>query len=79
MTPHTTDAEMQIDPVTIFQVRHFANAAVVTDDITEGDSSSSDTYEKEKKFVISEKNLCHFSALATHQTAIKCDTGCTHV
>ena len=30
---HTTDAEMQIDPVTIFQVRHFANAAVVTDDI----------------------------------------------
>ena len=30
---HTTDAETQIDPVTIFQVRHFANAAVVTDDI----------------------------------------------
>ena len=30
---HTTDAEMQIDPVMIFQVRHFANAAVVTDDI----------------------------------------------
>ena len=28
-----TDAEMQIDPVTILQVRHFANAAVVTDDI----------------------------------------------
>ena len=28
-----TDAKMQIDPVTIFQVRHFANAAVVTDDI----------------------------------------------
>ena len=33
VAPHTTDAEMQIDPVTIFQVRHFANAAVVTDDI----------------------------------------------
>ena len=33
VSPHTTDAEMQIDPVTIFQVRHFANAAVVTDDI----------------------------------------------
>ena len=33
VTPSTTDAEMQIDPVTIFQVRHFANAAVVTDDI----------------------------------------------
>ena len=31
--PHTTDAEMQIDLLTIFQVRHFANAAVVTDDI----------------------------------------------
>ena len=25
VAPHTTDAEMQIDPVTIFQVRHFAN------------------------------------------------------
>ena len=33
VTPPTTDAEMQIDPVTIFQVRHIANAAVVTDDI----------------------------------------------
>ena len=33
VTPHTTDAGMQIDPVMIFQVRHFANAAVVTDDI----------------------------------------------
>ena len=33
VAPHTTDAEMQIDPVTIFQVRHFANTAVVTDDI----------------------------------------------
>ena len=33
LLPHTTDAETQIDPVTIFQVRHFANAAVVTDDI----------------------------------------------
>ena len=33
VAPHTTDAEMQIDPVTIFEVRHFANAAVVTDDI----------------------------------------------
>ena len=33
VTPSTTDAEMQIDPVKIFQVRHFANAAVVTDDI----------------------------------------------
>ena len=33
VAPHTTDAEMQIDPVTIFQVRHFANAAVVIDDI----------------------------------------------
>ena len=33
VAPHTTDAEMQIDPVTIFQVRHFANAAVVMDDI----------------------------------------------
>ena len=33
VAPHRTDAEMQIDPVTIFQVRHFANAAVVTDDI----------------------------------------------
>ena len=33
VAPHITDAEMQIDPVTIFQVRHFANAAVVTDDI----------------------------------------------
>ena len=30
VAPHTTDAEMQIDPVTIFQVRHFANAAVAT-------------------------------------------------
>ena len=29
VAPH----EMQIDPVTIFQVRHFANAAVVMDDI----------------------------------------------
>ncbi|KAI0234751.1 hypothetical protein LSAT2_014919 [Lamellibrachia satsuma] len=29
-------------------------------DTTEDDSSSSDTYEKEKKFVIREKNLCHF-------------------
>ena len=33
VAPHTTEAEMQIDPVTIFQVRHFAIAAVVTDDI----------------------------------------------
>ena len=33
VAPHTTDAEMQIDPVMIFQVRHFANTAVVTDDI----------------------------------------------
>ena len=33
VTPPTTDAEMQIDPVKIFQVQHFANAAVVTDDI----------------------------------------------
>ena len=33
VAPHTTDAEMQIDPVMTFQVRHFANAAVVTDDI----------------------------------------------
>ena len=33
VTPSTTDAEMQINPVMIFQVRHFANAAVVTDDI----------------------------------------------
>ena len=33
VTPPTTDAEMQFDPVTIVQVRHFANAAVVTDDI----------------------------------------------
>ena len=33
VTPSTTDVEMQIDPVAIFQVRHFANAAVVTDDI----------------------------------------------
>ena len=33
VTPSTTDAEMQIDPVAIFQVRHFANAAVVMDDI----------------------------------------------
>ena len=33
VTPHTTDAKMQIDPVTIFQVQHFANAAAVTDDI----------------------------------------------
>ena len=33
VTPPTTDADMQINPVTIFQVRHFANAAVVTDDI----------------------------------------------
>ena len=33
VTPPITDAEMQIDPVTIFQVQHFANAAVVTDDI----------------------------------------------
>ena len=33
VAPHTTDDEMQIDPVTIFQVRHFAKAAVVTDDI----------------------------------------------
>ena len=32
VTPPTTDAEMQIDPVTIFQVQHL-NAAVVTDDI----------------------------------------------
>ena len=23
VTPHTTDAEMQIDPVKIFQVRHY--------------------------------------------------------
>ena len=30
VTPPTTDSEMQIYPVTIFQVRHFANAAVVT-------------------------------------------------
>ena len=33
VAPHTTDAEMQIDPVMIFQVRHFANTAVVTDAI----------------------------------------------
>ena len=33
VAPHTTDAEMQIDPVTIFQVRPFANVAVATDDI----------------------------------------------
>ena len=33
VTPPTTDAEMQINLVTIFQVRHFVNAAVVTDDI----------------------------------------------
>ena len=33
VTPSTTDAEMQIDPVMISQVQHFANAAVVTDDI----------------------------------------------
>ena len=33
VAPHTTDAEMQIDPVMIFQVRHFANTAGVTDDI----------------------------------------------
>ena len=33
VTPSTTDAETQINPVTISQVRHFANAAVVTDDI----------------------------------------------
>ena len=33
VAPHTTDAETQIDLVTIFQVRHFTNAAVVTDDI----------------------------------------------
>ena len=33
VTPHTTDAKMQIYPVTIFQVQHFTNAAVVTDDI----------------------------------------------
>ena len=33
VTPSTTDAEMQIDLVTIFQERHFANAAAVTDDI----------------------------------------------
>ena len=31
--PSTTDAEMQIDPVMIYQVRHFTNAAVVMDDI----------------------------------------------
>ena len=35
VTPSTTDAEMQINPVTIFQVRHFGDAAVVTDDIIE--------------------------------------------
>ena len=40
MTPSTTDAEMQIDPVTIFQVRHFANVAVVTDDIIEACEAS---------------------------------------
>ena len=33
VTPPTTDAEIQINPVMIYQVRHFANAAVVTDDI----------------------------------------------
>ena len=33
VAPHTTDAEMQIGPVTIFEVRHFVNAAVVTNDI----------------------------------------------
>ena len=33
VTPSTTDAETQINPVTISQVRHFTNAAVVTDDI----------------------------------------------
>ena len=33
VTPSITDAEIQIDPVTIFQVRHFANVAIVTDDI----------------------------------------------
>ena len=33
VTPLTTCAETQINPVTIFQVRFFANAAVVTDDI----------------------------------------------
>ena len=32
VTPSTTDAETQTDPVTVSQVRHFANAAVVTDD-----------------------------------------------
>ena len=33
VTPSTTDAEMQTDPVTTSEVRHFTNAAVVTDDI----------------------------------------------
>ena len=33
VTPSTTDAETQFDQVTISQVRHFVNAAVVTDDI----------------------------------------------
>ena len=33
VTPSTTDAETQTDPVTISQVRNFTNAAVVTDDI----------------------------------------------
>ena len=141
MTPSTTDAETQTDPVTVSQVRHFKDVAVVTDDIiapmnvdhdhsyvklpsdlnvsplhdsplavnvtpdvpmslpvssddstsicnsenkdigaddadfvttgdsdiTEDDSSSSETYEKEKKFVICERNLmslfctCHTS------------------